>query len=188
MNPYVGEMTGLFHFVKNMNVPDDVTHIGTCNYRRFFKKSIIERFSEFDIIDMYNKPIYPMSILDQYNSNKNHSKILFRTMIDLLDRQTSGMASRYFQDNMQIFKQANMFIMRKDLFYSWAEFIINMMDISIKIVNPEQSLMDKNDEDKRIISFVLERLTSFWIDFNVISNRLKHTTEFQIDFFQTKPW
>lgn len=187
-NLYIGEMTGMYWLWKNYEKIGNPEYIGTCHYRRFFIEKDITDYQNYDIIGIYNKSIFPVSMYQQYCSNKNHSRELFDYLIDSLGEQGSIIARNYFNNNLSIFKQCNMFIMKKEIFFKYCEFIFRMIDRAWNFIDPQNSLNNLIDEDKRVISFAIERFTSFWLDFITIQNRLQLKNLFNIEFYKTKPW
>lgn len=188
LNPYIGEMTGMGWLFDNYEKIGNPDYICTCHYRRFFHERDIADFENFDIISSSNKNIFPYSMLRQYSMNRNHDIELFKYLINILPEKVNVMANAYFNDPMQVFKQCNMFVMRKELFAEYFGFISGLIKKALDWADPWNTLKDKPDEDKRTISFAIERFTSFFIDYLVISKRLRHKICFDIEFYRTKPW
>lgn len=187
-NLYIGEMTGMYWLWKHYEEIGNPEFIGTCHYRRFYKPIDIEDYEKYDVIGIYNKSIFPYSMYNQYCSNKNHDKNLFDFLINQLSYNDKIIAENYFKNSLSIFKQCNMFIMKRDLFMKYCNFIFTMIDKAYEFINPEKTLTNKSDEDKRVISFAIERFTSFWIDYVTLKNRLMIKTLMDIEFYRTKPW
>lgn len=188
LNLYIGEMTGMRWLYENYAKIGNPDYICTCHYRRFFRKDDVSDFDRYDIISSSNKNIFPFSMRDQYRMNRNHDRELFDRLVKVLPDTMSKLADPYFSDPMQIFKQCNMFVMRREIFREYYAFISWLTERALEIVKPHETLNDRSDEDKRVISFALERFTSFFIDYVVILERLRHKTCFDIEFFRTKPW
>ena len=166
----------------------DPDYICTCHYRRFFHRRDIADFENFDIISSSNKSIFPFSMFKQYSMNRNHDVELFKYLIGILPGRLGDMAMSYFNDPMQVFKQCNMFVMRRELFKEYFLFVSGLIEMALDRIDPRNTLKDKPDEDKRTISFAIERFTSFFIDYSTVTRRLRHKTCFDIEFHRTKPW
>lgn len=188
LNPFINEITGIYWIWKHLEEIGSPEHIGICHYRRFFRNEDILNYRNYDIINISNKRIFPMSIYQQYCSNKNHDRELLEYLSVEASKKTGVNVMDYFSNRFNLFKMCNMFIMKRDLFKQYGAFIDSMVKIAYEHVNPFETLKDKSFEYKRTISFALERMSSFWMDFVSLLRRCQMKTLLNIEYFKVKPW
>ncbi len=166
------------------NIPENVElgeYVGFCHYRKYFGfmdniPDLDEAFKKCDII--VGEPIrFTQTIKKQYASCHN---------IDDLEIVTKIIEERYpsYVDlwnsflNGKLMFPYNMFIMRRDEFYKYIDFVTNILDSFVDEVGTDIRKRIEDNKDKYIKSFppnntfdyqyriggyLAERLTNLWI-------------------------
>ena len=160
LNPLLNEMTSIYWFWKNKQLPD---YVGFNHYRRFFPRESISDYADYDII--ISKPIFSSSIplVAQYQ--------FYHRIMDL------DKCVQYFIETVPEwgikFKQylftsgtnyapCNMFVMRRDLFDEWCQFIFPaLFELKDRICGTEECKLRDNYQ-KRALCFLTERIFNFW--------------------------
>ncbi len=198
-NPYYGELTATYWIWKNyLKENPNIEYIGFCHYRRFFdfinKKvepysfkltdykfftnnflekntpDIIEKtVQEYDIIlprHIYN---LKQTIYNQYISN--HPKELIDKFIEIVKSDYPDYAEcmNNFLNGHEMYLALN-FVMRKDLFINWCNWIF---DILFKIEKTTDLTKYKTYNEIRGQAFVAERFFNVWLKYNIEKYNLK---------------
>ena len=80
-------------------------------------------------------------------------------MLGILSKEYNKNIVYDFMNQYELFAPCNMFIMKKELFFKYCEFLFNKLFKLEKVVN-----LDKTDSyQMRALAFLSERLTSFWM-------------------------
>lgn len=158
LNRYFCELTAIYWAWKNYDKLGNPDYIGFCHYRRLFKQEDIENAAKYDIMAVYQK-------LDKKNTNysqfMNHHRCsdLDETckLITEYDKKYANSIAKYLNANAGYFY--NMFIMKKELFFEYCEFLFK----------PLLEMHKKTDYTKftfynqRMAGFIAERLTGIFV-------------------------
>lgn len=198
LNQSICEFTGIYSVYKNEELKD---YIGFCQYRKFFSffdkvPNVEEIFNEHDII--VAKPLtLKCNLLQQY--------ILCHNVKDLnrIMKICTEMYPEYQNDCVDVLLNktiypCNMFIMKKDDFIKYCDFVYNILKVYLKeenisIYNDCINKVKKNtkyylknfypnnteDYQSRFIAYLIERLTNIFIYHNF-------KKPYQIDIVETE--
>lgn len=182
-NQTICEFTRMFYVYKNCELKK---YVGFCQYRRYFDfydnvPNLDEIFQEHDIITA--RPIYLLYPLETHYSIFHNVEDL--NLLDTIINEKCG--STVFNKwriyrHMNVFFTNNMFIMKKDDFVKYMEFMIPIVKSfivkrgwesysdAVKWVENHKNLYLKDfypnetvDYQSRMMAYVIERLTSFYI-------------------------
>jgi len=205
LNNFYSELSGYYWIWKNYNIKD---YIGFCHYRRFFDfmddiPNMDEIFKEYDII-LPSKEHFGCSIYNQYKQSHNIDDL--NEIIDIVKDKDISVDILLSDNRMYCF---NMFIMKRELFYEYCEFIFGICQEYLQrhnIQNMEdiKKMMDENKEKYyknfypsndfryqcRIGGFLAERLMNIWVrhkklkvkEYNVITIENKYQEKKANDF------
>lgn len=205
LSNFYSELSGYYWIWKNYNIKD---YIGFCHYRRFFDfmddiPNMDEIFKEYDII-LPSKEHFGCSIYNQYKQSHNIDDL--NEIIEILQNKEISVDILLSDNSMYCF---NMFIMKRELFYEYCEFIFGICQEYLQrhnIQNMEdiKKMMDENKEKYykkfypsndfryqcRIGGFLAERLMNIWVrhkklkvkEYNVITIENKYQEKKANDF------
>mgnify|MGYP001209344087 CR=1 FL=1 len=169
------ELTGLYWAWKNLNCE----FIGLCHYRRYFKSNsrkklrekklsqIISRYEveelldEYDIILPKKRSYYIETVWSHYEHAHNINDL----------RETEKIINELFPEYINSFNEVmnrktlhlyNMFILKKDDFDSYCEWLFNILFELEKRID----ITDYNKYQSRVFGFISERLFNVWIIYN----------------------
>ena len=176
-NPNYCELTAMYWAWKNY----ECDYIGLNHYRRYFTlKSKKEIKKSDDIFDNILNENDVQNLMEQYDvvvSNKLH--LLGKTMETKYKQQhyisdleiTKKVISDMYPEYMESYETAmnkhemsicNMFIMKKDLFDEYCEWLFNILFEVEKHTNIE----NYSTLQKRIYGFIAERLLNVWLEYH----------------------
>lgn len=173
----VGE---IYHICFVKNFVDLKDYVGICHYRRFFDfmdniPDLDSLFQTHDII-LLSPEIYRPTTKSQYAGCHNIEDI------DIAEQIIKNKFPDYYDSFIKFFNQqkffpCNMFIMRKEDFINYVEFIESFIKEWANVVgtNMRQRVIDNKKKygdveyQSRLLGFVLERLTNVYI-FNHFKN------------------
>lgn len=165
LNSLYNELTGIYWVYKHLDEFDEYSAIGFCHYSRIFidyKKPILVAkhvpsgtfekhflLEQNEIICPY--PVVVDSIEKQYSKahNKEDIEILKKTIHELYPNM-EGEFEQYLKSNNSFLY--NMFVMPKDVFKGYCEFVFPVLD---KIVSSGQNRSSR--------LYISERLTGFYL-------------------------
>lgn len=159
-NKLLNEMTSIYWMWKNYNTIGNPDYIGHNHYRRFFKKEDINDYEKYDII--ISKPIFSsnsISLLQQYNFYHiiNDLFLCVKTIKEMY-KVFGENFERYLITSGINYAPCNMFIMKKELFFEWCEFLFPILfELENKI-----DLTGRDNYQKRALCFLTERIFNFW--------------------------
>jgi hypothetical protein len=160
-------MTSIYWIWKNYNKIGNPEYIGHNHYRRFFKKEDIYDYEKYDII--ISKPIFSSNIFSlfrQYGIYHNiDDLILCINVIKLFDYKFSNDFENYVKTSGINYAPCNMFIMKKELFFEWCEFLFSILFELEKNID----LSERDNYQKRALCFLTERIFNFWC-YNKLQN------------------
>ena len=183
LNTFACEFTGIHAIFNKLDTFKNVDYIGLCHYRRFFKPEDQTEYYKYDVMTVAPNKFSPYSIYEAYkvcHVIKDFDDAM--VAIDMPQFQKQAMIA-YFNDRLQIFKQCNMFIMRRSLFQEYCNFIFKVLNEIVEAV-PVERLVSRAPYQQRAWGFILERFTSFWIDYKVAMDCLRHKNVIDIDFYK----
>lgn len=179
MNGFFSELTGIYWVWKNYDIKD---YVGFCHYRRYFNflDNIPSEITNSDII--LPKPMrFKYNIYDVYSiyHNSDDLNILKNLLINKYNFPENIINETFEQKYMFA---NNIFIMKKDLFFEYCEFIFGILFEYLKINNlntiEDVKEMVSNNKIKyiknyypnntieyqsRIGGFFAERLLNLWL-------------------------
>lgn len=205
INNFYSELSGYYWIWKNYSIKD---YIGFCQYRRYFDfmdniPNVDEIFKEYDII-LPSKENFGCSIYNQYKQCHNIDDL--NEIMDIVKNKDISVDVLLSDNSMYCF---NMFIMKKELFYEYCDFVFGICQEYLRRHNIQNMEDIKNmmDENKgkyykgsypsndfryqcRIGGFLAERLLNIWIrhkklkvkEYNVITTENKYKEKKANDF------
>lgn len=182
----VNEYTSIYWIWKNYEKIDNPEYIGFNHYRRFFKYDDCKDFYNYDILIPktinFEKYILLVKKLKTLNLRINIFNIYgifhkiedFNVLLNFLKNNDK------YSDFIKIFliyilnskmvAPYNMFLMKKELFFEWCEFIFPIIFYLKDNINLNDG---RDDYQKRAISFLVERIFGAWIIFKLQKTNLK---------------
>ena len=167
-NPYYCELTALYWAWKNLNCD----FIGLCHYRRYFRKPLTLKkidinkttLNEKDIIRLMNKydVVVPkrikLNVYDEYCTYHNQKDLdnTIKIINELYPDYSNACKIVMDRDYCYIF---NMFIMSKDNFNNYCEWLFNILSELEKITD----ISSYDTYQKRLYGFLGERLFNVWL-------------------------
>ena len=159
-NLYLNEMSVVYWMAKNYAKLSNPDYIGLAHYRRrlvhedyMLQPNAIVCHAENYKIPLYKHYcIYHVKADLDFTVNmvqKNFSKQMFKSFIDFLNQTYSF--------------ERNLYIMPKDKFFEYSDFICKCIDIFIKDLFQNSDIAYRDKYQRRAMGFLCERLTSFWI-------------------------
>jgi hypothetical protein len=185
LNKFYSELTSTYWLWKNYNLND---YVGVCHYRRYFDfmdniPNMDEIFQEHDVI--LPKPlIFPYSVTTHYKTCHNLKDIMLMTEI------VNDLYPEYQEDtenvlNGNIFYPCNIFIMKKNDFIKYCDFIFSVVNeylqrLNVKNMEEMENYVMQNWSDYykpfypnntlfyqvRIGGFLAERLLNIFVKHN----------------------
>lgn len=162
LNLYVNEVTGLYHIWKNTN--DDI--VGLCHYRRMFwykddylkLKDAKEILKDYDMIITHDV-VFQRSIHEQLKSEFENPDIYqkyYEKFCQAIPR------FKEFMDKDR-FNNREMFVCKRELMNKYCEWLFpTIMPIYKEFLEQDVGKV----VNKRMLSHIVERLFSFWIQEN----------------------
>jgi hypothetical protein len=157
----VNELSVLYWAWKNYDKIGNPDYIGLYHYRRMFEYNTIKKLNDYDIIitkkrffNSFWKESYP-SCSDNITIKRQISFDKFDISIEIIKKmypEKSDEILEYFDLTGGYFN--NMFIMKKELFFEYCEFIMPLVLEFIKLINPGTP---------RDVAFFCERLTGYFL-------------------------
>ena len=156
LNYKLNEMTSIYACWKNYDKLAGSDYIGFNHYRRFFDPKDFTDYEDFDII-VGKHYSFATTLLEQYRAV--HKELDIYTMLGILHKEYKENIVYDFMNQYELFAPCNMFIMKKELFFKYCEFLFDKLFKLEQVVD-----LDKTDTyQKRALAFLSERLTSFWM-------------------------
>lgn len=151
------ELTAIYWAWKNYDKLGNPDYIGLCHYRRLFKPEDIKNAHKYDIVAAYEK-IKTETIYSQFMNN--HWCSCLDEACQLLTENNQSyerIAADYLKAHDGYFY--NMFIMKKELFFEYCEFLFRpIMKLHKKIDYSNLTFYNQ-----RMPGFIAERLTGIFI-------------------------
>lgn len=159
-NKYVNEMTLIWTIGKNIELFGDSEYLGISHYRRY--------------LDMNPLHLEPNCIV--CNTTTTSTFTLYQLYSIYHDKKDLDMFLSYFYKYFPEMKfdineyltqstmyMCNLFIMHRRMFAQYFEFIEKCIMICINDMFPQLNLDARDKYQVRALSFILERMTGFWI-------------------------
>ena len=183
-NPILNEMTSIYWIWKNYNKIGNPDYIGHNHYRRFFKREDIIDYNDFDII--ISKPIFSAQNFPLFQQYCYYHIIsdLYKCIDTINEHDFSFGKAFYLYLNTSGINYApcNMFLMKRELFFEWCEFIFPILfDLEHKI-----DLTGRDNYQKRALCFLTERIFNFWC-FNKLKSGFKIKEVTMLEKLNFKP-
>ncbi|ASQ29973.1 putative two-domain glycosyltransferase, family 8 (DUF4422, ATP grasp domains) [Campylobacter avium LMG 24591] len=190
LNRYFCELTGIYWAWKNYDKLGNPDYIGFMHYRRQFvfddekyfnenrqfaynhilsikeKLKFDNKFLAYDLIIPYSENVVSRgykNVRDQFYKSPHHNIKDLELAIDYIEHKYSQMSyalKTYFYGSCGYFY--NMFVLKKNLFFKYCEFIF---ELGFEL----QNLI----KDERSIAFVLERISGFYFYYISLYNHIK---------------
>lgn len=168
-------MTSIYACWKNYKYMTNPNYIGFNHYRRFFNPKDFNDFQKYDIL-IGNKYKFTATLYNQYKNV--HHEFDIDVLIGLLKQEYSEKSILSFINKKELYAPCNMFIMKKELFFQYCNFIFPKLFKLEKMI-----LLDNtNYYQFRALAFLSERMTSFWM-LQQLKNK-KKIKEIPIYFFE----
>lgn len=157
-------MTSIYWAWKHYQELGNPDYIGLNHYRRFFKKEDVSNYADFDMI--VSKPIFSsdkMSLAQQY---------AFYHVIDDLQKCANVVKNHdlefgidfvgYLNNTGNNYAPCNMFVMKKELFFEWCEFIFPILFSLKSEICDVVEFWKRDNYQKRALCFLTERIFNYW--------------------------
>lgn len=159
-NKLMNEMTSIYWIWKHYDEIGNPEYIGHNHYRRFFKREDFLDYKKYDLI--ISKPIFSS---DQYTLvwqyNYYHKIEDLQRCVDVIRKHNKDFGdsfANYLNSSGTNYAPCNIFIMKKDLFFEWCEFLFKIMfDLEKEI-----DISGRDNYQKRALCFLSERIFNFW--------------------------
>ena len=187
------ELTGIYWISQNCKLPE---HIGVVHYRRFFmnnnfigrkiltSKKIEKIFKKYEII-LPKKFYFKNTVWKHYfEGGAGKEKDLIK-LKELFESEYID----YIESFNKIFNQygisyCNMFVMRKEDFYQYCNWIFEILEKLEKRID----LTNYNKSEARIYGYLSEILLNIWIDKHKLKVRYQRIKKVDNNFFQNIIW
>lgn len=171
LNGFYCELSGIYWVWKNWDVKD---YVGFCHYRRYFKfMDDIPNMDNEDCDVIILKPItLSKSNAEMYAEWHNIDDL--NLIVDIAKYKYGVWHNETLSTNM--FNARNMFIMNKNLFYEYCEFLFgvlndycvrkgikSMTDVYCQILS-DSKYGNKYKHQARLAGFIGERLLQIWVN------------------------
>ena len=164
LNPWMNEMTSVYWYWNNM-MSNDCEYIGFNHYRRFFNIDDIKDYENYDII--VSKPIFSGSRLNLATQYSIYHCVddLIRCIQDI--EQVKGIDIShdflsYVKRETRNLAPCLMYIMKKNLFNEWCEFIFPILFALYNDICSKDDFKKRDNYQKRALCFLTERLFGYW--------------------------
>lgn len=175
-NPNYNELTAIYWAWKNLS---DVDAIGLVHYRRFFsfshKRNLNEVLDKAEVEKLLKRAPVVLPKKRDYIIESNYSHYKHAHEIEPLN-VTGTVISNEFPQYFKAFERVlnsrkahmfNMFIMRKDYFDSYCEFLFRVLSS----VENQIDISEYSTQEKRVFGYISELLMDVWIE----TNNVKYT-------------
>ena len=153
LNRHFNEMTAIYWAWKNYEAIGDPDYIGLCHYRRFFEDKDIKIFSNFDVLATCD---LLANNVEKHFYNSHHTKD-FVSICQKVATESAEYQELVIKSSKSNFCYLyNMFIMKKDVFFEYCEFIFPLLFA----VHATQNYPSLSFYNQRMPAFIAERLTS----------------------------
>ena len=170
-NPTFCELTALYWAWKN-SFFDDSKYCGLVHYRRFFKgyksklkdqyiasqDEILNELKDVDVI-IPKKRNYYVETIDKHYKNAHHEKDLIETRKIILEKYPDFVNSFDVIMNQKKLHLFNMFVMKKELFYEYCEWLFSIIFELEKRID----ISNYSPYQKRVFGFIAERMFNVWV-------------------------
>ena len=157
LNLIFNEMTSIYWFWKNYKNMDSLKYVGYNHYRRIFHPLDFVDYDKYDIICAKPIEFKCITVYQQYCIQ--HKKDDINTLINVLYKFYNITTIANYIELQTFYAPCNMFIMKKELFNEYCEFMFKLLFI----LKDKIKLDNKDNYQHRALAFLSERLTSFWI-------------------------
>ncbi len=186
LNPFLNEMTAIYWIWKNTNH----THIGFNHYRRIFtaktnrpfykhdyyafaekfcltEKEVLKIFSEYDVV-VYSES-FGMFTQTELNVMATKNPDLVRRADEIVKKHLVKKYPDYADAFDKVLKgyvmfNFNMFIMRKNIFDAYCEWLFSfLIDATEEVMETFNLRESEIFSDRRICAFISERLLTVWL-------------------------
>lgn len=159
-NKILNEMTSIYWAWRNYDKIGNPDYIGHNHYRRFFNRDDFKDYKNYDLI--ISKPIFSSNQYSLAWQYRYYHKIEdLQLAIDVIRNRNKefGDSMVHYMNHTGInYAPCNMFIMKKELFFKWCEFLFPILfELENKI-----DLTERDNYQKRALCFITERIFNFW--------------------------
>jgi hypothetical protein len=206
LNRKINEYTAIYSIYKNIDKFKDKDYIGFCHYKRFLDFShmlqgnkikfnnqqeylkycsqntskIISNINNYSIVSFVWPNIHPTQNFSQYHL-KDFLNQDFLDYIKINNPQLYPSFNHYV-NNVNNMYMANLFIMKKDLFLEYCEFIFELgfyflANLDIKSLTFSDNLANNSEIMRnRVVGHIMERATSCYINYLIEGRKIKTQT------------
>ena len=166
-NSLLNEMTSIYWIWKHYDEIGNPDYIGHNHYRRFFGVEDLKDYEKYDLI--VSKPIFSSdtyTLVWQYNYY--HKIDDLQKCADILKKRNKEFGDSfvtYMNTTGTNYAPCNMFVMKKEMFFEWCEFLFPVLSELEKEINLE----GRDNYQKRALCFLTERIFNYWCYFKKIS-------------------
>ena len=166
-NGTLNELTTIYWAWKNYFRIGNPDYVGFNHYRRLFSRGDILDFKDVDLI--VAEPVFSnsgISLAKQYMAY--HVIEDMQMCVDTIREHDFGFGNAfrdYLLTETVNFAPCNMFIMRKQLFFRWCEFVFPIVFDLERRIDP----IGRDNYQKRAICFLVERIFGFWCRINMLT-------------------
>lgn len=187
-NKLLNELTSIYWTWKHFQELGEPEYIGHNHYRRFFMKEEFSDYENYDII--VSKPIFSSdkySLVWQYNFyHKIQDLQKCANVLRKHNDQFGNSFVEYMNESGTNYAPCNMFIMKKELFFEWCEFVFPVMFDLMKEICDTDEFKTRDNYQKRALCFLSERIFNYWC-WNKNKNGLKVKEIGMIEKLNFKP-
>lgn len=181
-NPYLNEMTVLYWMAKNYSSLSNPDYVGLAHYRRrlLHEDYMLQSNTIVCHAENYKIPIYKHYCIYHVKSDIDY-------VVNMIQKNFSSQMFRLFVDflNQTYAFERNLFIMPKNKFFEYSDFICKCIDILISDLFQHSDIAYRDRYQKRAMGFLCERLTSFWIYSQMVQSKstliLAQEQSFELD-------
>lgn len=158
-NQYINDYSLTYWAAKNYDKLGSPEYIGFAQYRRILMH---EDYMLQPKVIACNAENYNMPLYKHYSICHNKSDLDF--VVNMMKDNFSPMLKNFVDFlNQSINFGRNIFIMHRDKFMLYSDFICKCIDILTTDLLQNSDIKERDKYQKRAIGFLLERLTGFWI-------------------------
>jgi len=168
LNENYCEMTAVYWAWKNYEKLGNPEYIGLCHYRRFFKlEDFVEKIDENDAY-VLKSSIFNEGLNKQFSEfhTEYGLNLLKNTIIEVTNEKINDV-EKFF--NSKELNLCNMFIMKKELFFEYAEWVFKILDK----IHESFDYKNMSAYNQRFPGFCAERLLSYFVRKKSFENKIK---------------
>ena len=165
LNKNINEMTTIYWAWKHYDEIGNPEYIGFNHYRRFFDLETINKEINENNVDLIckNPDLIRVGIIKHYelcHVKEDYEKLSAYMKKKFFDKEHNNWYDEFVSMSNGLYLYGcNMFVMRKEIFFEYCQFMFPILADIIPIIN----VSGRDNYQKRAVSFLSERLTSLFI-------------------------